>query len=44
MNIEITKIWQQWLKQTNRSGSVITGKSMQEFFDWFEEKYKIVNL
>jgi hypothetical protein len=32
----IEPIYKKWLRQTERSGSVITGKSMKEFFDYLK--------
>jgi hypothetical protein len=32
--------FKQWCKETARSGSVLSGKSLKEFFDWWEQKQK----
>lgn len=30
--------FKKWCKETNRTGGVLLGRSLQEFFDWLEEK------
>lgn len=36
------ELFKQWLKETNRSGGVLLGSSVREFFNWLElNNYKI---
>lgn len=35
---QIEDLYKQWLKETNRSGSVLVGKSIKEFFEWLKSK------
>ena len=37
----IHKIYEQWLKETKRGGSVLVGSSIREFLDYYENKNKL---
>ena len=36
---DVERVYKSWLQETKRSGSVIMGKSMSEFFTYLTEKY-----
>lgn len=37
------ELFKQWCKETNRTGGVLLGSSVREFFEWLEKNnYKIV--
>jgi len=36
---DVEAVYKSWLKETERGGSVIMGKSMSEFFTYLTEKY-----
>lgn len=35
---QVEALYNQWLKETNRGGSVLLGKSIREFFEWLKSK------
>ncbi len=36
--MQIELLYKKWLKETERSGSVVTGKSVSEFFEYLKTK------
>lgn len=39
--MKILELYQIWCKDTKRSGGVLVGSSIREFFKWLEDNYKI---
>lgn len=40
LSLVLSNLFHQWCKETKRSGGVLVGKSIYEFFNWLQEKTK----
>lgn len=38
--MKLEKAFKIWLKLTGRSGGILVGPSIREFFRWYEENFK----
>jgi hypothetical protein len=36
--IKLEDLFKEWCKETKRTGSVLMGSSVREFFEWLEQK------
>jgi len=39
--MELEKLFEQWCKETKRSGGVLIGSSVREFLRWLSDKIEI---